>query len=180
MRTSPTDDRGSVGRDRHPGEGRDPWAPACAGALSRDRERGFTLIELLVVLTIIAIVSTAVVLALPGDRSTLISEAERFAARAKASQDRAIIDARATSIRVGAGGYGFDQRGPRGWQPMTGVRATEVRWDEGTRALIAPGQTARIVFDSTGISEPAQVALERGESRVSVTIAHDGTIDVLR
>ncbi|SMF77985.1 GspH/FimT family pseudopilin [Allosphingosinicella indica] len=141
---------------------------------------GFTLVELLIVLTIIAIVSTAVVLAIPGDRSHLIGEAERFAARAKAVQDRAVIDARATSIRVTASGYGFDQRGPGGWQPLGGVPVTEVPWDGGTLAAVAPGQEARIVFDATGIVEPARVLLRRGDSEAAIDVAYDGKIHVVR
>jgi general secretion pathway protein H len=141
---------------------------------------GFTLVELLVVVTIIGLMSAAVVLAMPGSRGDLIGEAESFAARAKAMRDKAAIDARATSIRVSSAGYAFDQRSRGGWQPMQGIAEANVRWTEGTQALVPTGQVLRIVFDATGIAEPVSLGLQRGTDRVAVTIGYDGKIDVAR
>jgi general secretion pathway protein H len=45
------------------------------------RQSGFTLVELLIVLTIVGLMSAAVVIAMPDQRGSLVSEAERFAAR---------------------------------------------------------------------------------------------------
>ena len=48
----------------------------------------------MVVLAIIGLVSGAVVLAMPDPRGRLRDDAERFAARARAAQDKAVIEAR--------------------------------------------------------------------------------------
>lgn len=133
----------------------------------------------MIVLVIIGVLSAAVVLALPGSHSALMSDATEFAGRAKAVRDKAMIDARATSIRVTALGYAFDRRDRGGWKPINGDVTQGNLWRPGTQAAIPSGETVRITFDSTGVAEPAQVTLQRSGQQVSVTIAYDGKIDVV-
>ena len=135
---------------------------------------GFTLIELMVVLAIIGLMSAVVVLAIPDPRGSLFQEAERFAARAQAAQERAVMDARATSVRITDAGYGFDRRQRSGWQP-TGA---DQPWTEGTAVAIGRGGAARIVFDSTGAAEPSRLVLSREDQQVVVDIRHDGSVHV--
>jgi general secretion pathway protein H len=142
--------------------------------LRRSAEHGFTLVELLIVLAIIGMMSAVVVLAIPDPRGSLVQEAERFAARAKAAQERAIMDARATSVRVTNAGYGFDRRERSGWQPI----GPDQTWIEGTAAAVTEDGAARIVFDSTGTAEPAQLVLRRQDEQVVVDIRHDGSVHV--
>lgn len=140
---------------------------------------GFTLVELLIVLAIIGLMSAAVVLAMPDPRGSLVAEAERFAARAKAAQDRAVIDARGMSIRMTDAGYGFDLRDRAQWRPLDRKPFLDYRWGEGTVPALGETGAARIVFDPTGISEPARLTLVRGDEQVSVEIGQDGGIDVV-
>lgn len=140
---------------------------------------GFTLVELLIVLTIVGLMSAAVVLAMPDPRGSLTADAERFAARAKTAQDRAIIDARAMSIRLTQTGYGFDRRARDQWEPLDSKPFVDHSWSVGTQAAIADGGAARIIFDSTGAAEPAEVMLQRDGEQVRITIGHDGEIDVV-
>lgn len=140
------------------------------------KRNGFTLVELLIVLVILGLMSSVVVMAMPDPRGSVTADAERFAARAKAAQDKAVIDARAVSIRVGPDGYGFETREQGEWRPLAAPPFVDARWGEGTQA--AGG--GRIVFDPTGIAEPAAVTLVRGEDRATVSIRYDGQIDVTR
>lgn len=142
--------------------------------------RGFTLVELLVVLTIVGLMAAAVVLAMPDPRGSLTVDAERFAARAKAAQDRAIIDANGMAIRLTPIGYGFDRRANGEWRPLDAKPFADQAWSEGTEAVLAGEGAARIVFDPTGAVEPAQILLRRGDEQVRIAIGHDGAIDVQR
>ena len=142
------------------------------------RTRGFTLVELLIVLTILGLMSAAVVIAMPDPRGSLTAEAERFAARAAAARDLAIVDAEALSMRVTPAGYGFDRREDSQWRPLNREPFVDHVWPEGTRAVLGNGETTRILFDPTGLADPARVTLVRGDEQVVVEIGVDGEIDV--
>jgi general secretion pathway protein H len=125
---------------------------------------GFTLVELMVVIVIIGLAAAAVVLSLPEPGGSVRAEAERFAARAKAARDDAILDARAASVAIGPGGYDVVVR--RG--------AAHYDWVEGTRAELS----GRIRFDPTGLAEPARVILRRGERSAAIDIGEDGHVQI--
>ena len=146
--------------------------------LWRSAEHGFTLIELLVVLVLLGLASAAVVVALPDPRGSVTAEAERFAARAKAAQNRAVIDSRAMAIRVTGAGYGFDRRTRGQWEAIDAEPFADRRWGDGIAASVGGTGAARIVFDSTGMADPSAVTLSRESEQATVTIAQDGSIDV--
>src|SRR4051812_10272559 len=91
------------------------------------RRNGFTLVELMVVLVILGLATAAVVLSMPEQGGSVEAEAERFAARAKAARDEAIVQSRPVALTVDDGGYGFAQR--RGGEWQAGARHA---WAEGT------------------------------------------------
>ena len=152
--------------------------PTSATGRAEARESGFTLVELLIVLTIVGLMSAAVVIAMPDQRGSLVSEAERFAARANAAQERAVMDARPMAVRVTDAGYGFDRRERGEWQALNAKPFADYSWSEGTRAAVGQQGIARIVFDTTGTAEPLRLLLVREEEQVLVEIGHDGRIDV--
>jgi len=141
----------------------------------RQRERGFTLIELMVVLVIIGLAGAAVLLALPEAGGSLAGEADRFAARARAARDTAILESRAVAVQIGRGGYEVAKR-------ENGVWRTDARyqWADRTVPDVGGRTEASIRFDSTGFSEPARVTLRRDEERRAVDIGGDGGVRVVR
>ena len=136
---------------------------------------GFTLVELMVVLVIIGLMSAAVVLAIPDPRGGLVSEAETFAARVRAAQERAIMDNRAVALRLTPAGYSFERAVKGAWQPIGERPFGPANWVEGTGVAAAAD---RIVFDSTGFAEPLDVTLKRGGEQVGVSIGEGGEVRV--
>lgn len=138
-------------------------------------EDGFTFVELMVVIFIIGLAATTVILAIPDEGGSVYSEAERFAARAKAARDNAIIESRPAALRLGPGGYVLSVRRAGEWQ-----ESGRYEWASGTRVQLAGGEEGGTRFDSTGLAVPLRLTLERGERRAAVEIGHDGSILVRR
>jgi general secretion pathway protein H len=144
----------------------------------RPARRGFTLVELMVVLVIIGLTSVVVMLAMPDPRGELRHDAERFAARIHAAQDKAIVDARDMALVVDPAGYAFEQRARGGWVPVDDRAFARLAWSEGTQALVGRAGQGRAVFDVTGLSEPIDVTLLRDGRRVAVSVGADGAVHV--
>lgn len=139
------------------------------------RSAGFTLVELMVVLVILGLASAAVVLAMPDPGGSLQAEAERFAARAKAARDSAIVESRPLALLIDSNGYSVARRVDGEWLP-----GDRHQWVEGTQAEASDAAGGRIRFDSTGLAEPLHLILHRGGRRVAVEVGHDGEVRVRR
>jgi general secretion pathway protein H len=153
----------------------------CSVIVPRSAERGFTLIELMIVVTIIGLASAVVVLALPDPRGRLIDEAERFAARARAAHDSAIVEGRSVSVWISREGYGFDRRSAGAWQPISEKPLRVSRWAADIHPVIQSTEGRdRVIFDSTGLANaPFDVQLRRGgEASATVRIGADGAVTI--
>lgn len=139
------------------------------------KENGFTLIELMVVLVIIGLAAATVMLAMPEPGGSLSGEADRFAARARAARDTAILESRAVALQIGRGGYEVARRENDAWRTQA-----HYDWVQRTVPDVGGNAEASIRFDSTGFSEPARVTLRRGDERMAIDIAGDGGVHVVR
>jgi general secretion pathway protein H len=135
---------------------------------------GFSLVEMMVVLMVMGLLASVAVLTLPGDERKLRGEAERFAARALAARDEAIVGARPISMVVSDQGYYFERRSEGQWQAMPGRGFDLTPWDEATNVNVG---RQRVVFDSLGLaSTDAEVRLARGDKALTVQIRRDGKV----
>lgn len=144
----------------------------------RSAERGFTLVELMVTITVVALLSGALVWAVPAPGARVRDDALRFAARVRAARDQAIVSAQPVSVWVTAGGYGFDQRASGRWVPMSEKPLRVERWAEGARAVIdAPDGRARVTYDPTGLPDRgADVRLAMNGRNMLIRLGADGSI----
>jgi general secretion pathway protein H len=146
----------------------------------RYAQQGFTLIELMVVMTIFALAAVAVVLVMPDPRGRIRDDAERFAARARAAHDAAIVSARPVSVWVTPGGYGFDERAGGQWRALGEKPLRVAQWGKGIQAVSSnAGGRDRVVFDPTGMADrPMMVELRRDGQSMRVSVGVNGAVRV--
>src|SRR3546814_14502782 len=120
------------------------------------RTEGFTLVELLIVLTIVGLMSAAVVLAMPDPRGNLSAEAEQFAARAAAARNLANVDAEALSMRVTPIGYGFERRANTEWRQLDRKTLADHIGPDGKRAALESGDITSTPYDQTRTLDTAR------------------------
>ena len=149
-------------------------------------QAGFSLVEMMVVLFIIGLLAGAVVMTLPGAQAGLTDEAQRFASRAAAARDNAVLESRPMAMVVNDRGYYFEERRDGQWQgfdrPPFGLQS----WKDGTLARVAgqakprDGEAAgsnRVIFDSVGLaSEDVALTLSHEGASAQVRIDRNGGV----
>lgn len=142
---------------------------------------GFTLVELMVVIAMMALMAGAVVMTTGTPGAGPSADATRFASRAAAARDEAIIDGRPISAWVTPSGYGFERFEGGRWQKMSAKPFEGDNWDRGSVVALSAGAEgrARVQFDSLGLADsPATVKLTRDQRTIEVRIALNGDVTV--
>ena len=140
-----------------------------------DEDGGFTFVELMVVIFIIGLAASAIILAIPNGDGNLYAEADRFAARAKALRDNAIIESKPARIEIDGHGYLLWNRRGGGWQ-----EAGRYAWSRQDTVSLSSGARGATRFDATGMATPVHLVLERGRDRATIDIGQDGSVHVRR
>ncbi|HEY0600725.1 GspH/FimT family pseudopilin [Brevundimonas sp.] len=138
---------------------------------------GFTLVELLMTVAIIGLAAGAVVLSVPDPRPSVGQDAERFAARLSRAREEAVLTNRPVAVEATTAGYAFSAFDGREWSALTDGPFGPEAWSAGVS--VSPAGPVRIVFDPTGVAEPAIVTLSRDgrASRIAVDGAGEVAID---
>lgn len=146
-------------------------------SLRRSAELGFTLVELMVVIVIIGLLSGAVVLTMADPRGRIADDIDRFAGRAGAARDSAIISGRPVALWVSPTAYGFERRVGGQWQAVTDGPLASRNWAGDTRARLGSATQVRAVFDNVGRADQTlRFMLERDGNAVTLRMNLDGKV----
>jgi general secretion pathway protein H len=127
----------------------------------------------MIVVAIMALAAGAVALSVPDPRPSVAEDAERFAARLSRAREEAILSNRPVAVEATPAGYGFTVFDGAEWSALEEGPFESETWTAGV--TVAPSEV-RILFDPTGIAEPAALTLTR--ERISRTITVDGAGEV--
>jgi len=150
--------------------------PGCKKQYSNG-ELGFTLVELMIAVGILGLLTSIVILSLPGGSTLLEEDAQRLAARTAALRDNAILQSRPMAVQVTASGYSFLQRRGGSWDVLESKPFIATNWSSGVSVDARDGGSVLISFESTGLpSESVNLDLRYEDQLRRIIIAPMGDV----
>jgi general secretion pathway protein H len=146
-------------------------------SVSAQKRAGFTLVELMMTVAILGLAAGAVMLAVPDPRPPVGAEAERFAARLTRAREESILSNRPVAVEADAAGYGFSTYDGLRWSPLVEGPFRTEPWQAGT-AVTAADMPVRVVFDPTGLADPARISLSREARAVVIVVDGAGEVSI--
>lgn len=137
-----------------------------------------TLVEVMTVLFIIGLTAGVVTLTLPQRPSEEQASAQAFARVLREAQDHAIMAGQPVGLKLTDRGYALFQWRRDGWRPQGGPTILPRRMDISTQTEERPGPEGwpEIIFDPTGIVQPAEFQLRARGVRIDITLDESGEV----
>lgn len=137
-----------------------------------------TLVEVMAVLFIVGLTAGLVTLTLPERPSEEQASAQAFARVLREAQDQAIMAGQPVGLKLSDQGYALYQWRRDGWRPQSGAVILPRRMDIAaqTEKRTAPEGWPEIVFDPTGIVQPAEFQLRAPGIRIDISLEETGEV----
>ena len=141
-------------------------------------QRGMTLVEVMTVLFIIGLTAGIVTLTLPQRPTEEQASAQAFATILRDAQDQAIFAGQPLGLQLSDNHYSLVQWRQDGWRPqgrpefLPGAMEIQLETDAGPR----PDGWPEIVFDPTGIVQPAEFQLRARGVRIDISLLETGEV----
>jgi len=141
-------------------------------------QKGMTLVEVMTVLFIIGLTAGIVTLTLPQRPTEEQASAQAFATVLRNAQDQAIFSGQPLGLQLTDRGYTLVQWRQDGWRPQGRPellpRAMEISVETEERAR--PDSWPELVFDPTGIVQPAEFQLRARGVRIDISLLETGEV----
>ncbi len=141
-------------------------------------QKGMTLVEVMTVLFIIGLTAGIVTLTLPQRPTEEQASAQAFATVLRNAQDQAIFAGQPLGLQLTDRGYTLVQWRQDGWRPQGRPellpRAMEISVETEERA--SPDSWPELVFDPTGIVQPAEFQLRARGVRIDISLLETGEV----
>ncbi|MEO1662132.1 MAG: GspH/FimT family pseudopilin [Pseudomonadota bacterium] len=142
------------------------------------QQAGMTLVEVMAVLFIVGLTAGIVTLTLPKNPSEEEASAQAFARVLSDAQDRAIMAGQPVGLNLTERGYMLVQWRQDFWRPVGRpvILPTRMGIEVQTERPDGPENWPEIVFDPTGIVQPAEFQLRARGVRIDISLTEAGEV----
>ncbi|MEL7540173.1 MAG: GspH/FimT family pseudopilin [Pseudomonadota bacterium] len=142
------------------------------------RQAGMTLVEVMAVLFIVGLTAGLVTLTLPERPTEEQASAQAFARVLREAQEQAIMAGQPVGVKLQDQGYALFQWRQDFWRPQRGAvilpRGMDIQYQ--TTERVGPEGWPEIVFDPTGIVQPAEFQLRARGVRIDIVLEESGEV----